>query len=306
MKHLRKILSYLIFLILLALAINYFINNLSLFKSLTIVSPWLFIFLIVLFLINYVSLGFLNIYLLSPLNVCLRVFESFQLSIVGGFYNLITPFRGGMAARAVYLKKKHNFTYTNFLATLAASYVLIFLVAGIIGLLTTYLIYKTTGAFSLPIFLIFLAAFLGMLFIIVVSPKFPLVRYEFINKFIRVINGWHLIKRNKKVIFATTILSFIQLLISALMLYLQFRVFGITVSYPAVLFIAALNSIGILIAITPAGLGVTEAITVFSAAAIGITPVQSLSAALLGRAVSLAVLFILGPIFSYILLKKKK
>ncbi|MFH1289831.1 MAG: hypothetical protein ABIH92_00305, partial [Nanoarchaeota archaeon] len=59
----------------------------------------------------------------------------------------------------------------------------------------------------------------------------------------------------------------------------------------------------LVIGLTPGNLGVQEAIIVFSAATIGITPAESLSAALLGRAVSLVVLFVLGPIFSYMLVR---
>ncbi|MFH1801924.1 MAG: hypothetical protein ABH864_00565 [archaeon] len=51
---------------------------------------------------------------------------------------------------------------------------------------------------------------------------------------------------------------------------------------------------------------VQEAIVVFSASTIGISTAESLSAALLGRAVSLVVLFVLGPIFSYVLLRNGK
>ena len=53
----------------------------------------------------------------------------------------------------------------------------------------------------------------------------------------------------------------------------------------------------------PALFKILEAIVVFSALTIGITPVESLSTVLLGRAIQMFVLFILGPIFSYILIK---
>jgi len=301
----KKILSVAILLILVALAIYYLKNNISDFNQLAIVSPWLIILLVILFLITYVAISSINLYLLKPLGVNLEVKESFMLSVMTGFYNLITPFRGGMAARAVYLKKKYKFPYIDFLATLAASYVLIFLVAGIVGLFSVYYIYKITAQLSLIILGVFLVSTLSMLFIIIFSPRIPETKYPWLNRFIRVINGWHLIRKNKKVVLATLFFSFLQLLIGSTMLYLQFRVFGIQIPFTSTLFITALNSIGILLAITPAGLGITEAITVFSASTLGILPAQSLSAALLGRAISLIVLFILGPIFSYILLKKK-
>ncbi|MFH1290928.1 MAG: lysylphosphatidylglycerol synthase transmembrane domain-containing protein [Nanoarchaeota archaeon] len=127
-----------------------------------------------------------------------------------------------------------------------------------------------------------------------------------LNRFIKVINGWHLIKKNARVIVVTMIITFVQVLISSLMLWLQFRVFGIEVSFVSALFLSAIGSLSLVIGLTPGNLGVQEAIIVFSAATIGITPAESLSAALLGRAVSLVVLFVLGPIFSYVLVRNGK
>ena len=144
-----------------------------------------------------------------------------------------------------------------------------------------------------------------MLGIIFFSPSLNETKYSLINRVIRVVNGWNLIKKNKKTIFLVTLLSLSQLLLSALMLYLQFKVFGIQISYTSSLFLASLGSLAIIIAITPAGLGIQEAITVFSALTLGISPAESLAAVLIGRVISMLVLFILGPIFSVILIKKK-
>ena len=144
-----------------------------------------------------------------------------------------------------------------------------------------------------------------MLFIIGIAPKFPEGRNKLINRFIRVVNGWHLISSKVKVIFIIGILNIIQILLGTLMLYLQFRVFGFEISYLKSLFLACIGSLGILIAITPANLGIAEAITVFSALTLGIGVSESLSAAVLGRAVSIVVLFILGSLFSWKLMRNK-
>ncbi len=301
----KRIISILILLVIMGLAGYYLVSNIDDFKDLKFESPEYLIILIFLFILNYLIIGIVTKELLTPLGVALSGKEAFGLSVVTGFYNLITPFRGGMAARAIYLKKKHAFSYTNFLSTLAASYILIFLVSGIIGLLSTYLIYLSTGNFSSIIFIIFLITTISMSSIMFFSPRFSDTKYKWINRIINVVNGWHLIKNNKRVVFVTTFFSFIQLITGAVMLYLQFKVFGFNISFIGSLFLSAIGSLGILVAVTPAGLGISETIIVFSAATIGISPAESLSAALLGRAVSLFVLFILGPIFSYKLIKNE-
>ena len=305
MKPNKKLISTAVILILLAFAIYYFINNLADFKQLSFVSPWLLVAITMLFILNYYFIGVITSNLLRPFGVKLKGMEAFQLSIVTGFYNLITPFRGGMAARAIYLKKKYNFSYDNFMATLAASYVLIFLVASLVGMLSTLFIYISSGIFSWLIFLIFSGLFIGMVGTIVIAPKLKERKNRWLNSAIKVVNGWHLIRGNWRIIGITSILSLLQLIVGALMLYLQFKVFGININYSSALFLATIGSLGILIGITPAGLGIQEAITVFSALTIGIGTAEALSVALLGRAVSLTVLFVLGPIYSYILLNRK-
>ncbi len=305
-KYFKNISKTSFFAILILLLIYFIKNSLNDFKSIQFISPSLIVLFTFLYIFNYFLIGVITRILLGPLNVNLSTKESFAISIVTGFYNIITPFRGGIAARAFYLKKKHNFPYNDFLASLWASYILIFLVASFLGILSTILIYFTDQVFSWILFSIFSIFLLVLLFIIIFSPQLKERNNKFLNKFIKVVNGWHLIKNNKKVIFSIIILSVIQLAISALMLFLQFKVFGIEVSYIKSLFLTSISSLGIIISITPANLGIQEAITVFSALTIGITPAQSLSAALLGRAISLIVLFILGPIFSYLLIKKSK
>ncbi len=300
----KPLLSIALLIAIILFAAFYLVNNLHDFNDLRIEQPILLFPLILITIISYYVIGIVTDSLLRPFGVKLKQSEAFALAIVTGFYNLITPFRGGMGVRAVYLKKKHDFAYVNFLATLSAVYVLIFFVGSALGLLSTYILYKQTQVFSPILALVFAAIFLGMAGIMIFSPQFKEPENKWIRRFIKVINGWNLIKKNKRVIAVTVIITLIQLILGAFMLWLQFRVFGVEVGIWSCLFLSAVGNISLLIAVTPGNLGVQEAITVFSAATIGITPAESLSAALLGRAVSLVVLFILGPIFSYILLKR--
>ena len=302
----KKILSITVLLILVAFAGYYLLQNAGQFKNLNIQKPWLIVPLVLLFVLGYIPVSVITYFLLLPLGARLDKVESFKLSIVTGFYNVITPFRGGMAARALYLKRNYGFSYLKFLASLTASLVIIFFTASLVGIISMIVIYFTSQVFSWIIFLIFLAFFLSLLTIITFSPQIPETRYRFINHFIKVLNGWELIRHNSRVIFIVSAMSLFQLLISALNLWLQFSLFGVGLTLGASLFLAAIGSLGLLISITPAGLGVNEAILVFSAATIGITTAESLAAAILGRVISFIVLFVLGPIFSWQLVNRNK
>ncbi len=301
----KKIISYAVVAVLVVLASYYIFKNIEVFKQLKLVAPELFIVMIGVFVLEYVLIGVMTIELLRPFGVRMRLWEAFGISVMTGFYNLITPFRGGMIARGAYLKKKHNFPYTDFLATLGASFVLIFLVSGLMGLFASWMIWQSTGVLNWIMIAIFGIITVGFLGVIIVAPKLPETKWSFANKVVRVVNGWHLIRGNLRVVLVILVLSVVQLLILAALLKLQFLVFGIEVSYAACLLLVSVGILGLIISITPAGLGISEAILVFSAATIGISPAQSLSVALLGRAVSVVVLFVLGPLFSYYLVKKK-
>lgn len=301
----KKLISTAILIAIAGFFIYYIYNNLSDFKQLTFANPFYLIALILLFLVSYIFISIITKNLLHPFGIHLKKLEVFALSIATGFYNLITPFRGGAIIRAKYLKEKYSFSYSDFLATLSASYVLVFFIGSFLGIISIFWIYFSEEIFSYILFIIFLGIFIPMLLIILFSPKIPESKNKWINQFVNIINGWNKIKNNKRIILITSIFTLFQLLIWAFMFYLQFGVFGFEITFAKALFFASLGNISLLISITPANLGITEAITIFSANTIGITPLQSLPITILGRAVQMIVLFILGPIFSIILLKHK-
>jgi uncharacterized protein (TIRG00374 family) len=301
----KKIISTLLLLIILAFFVHYIKNHLADFKQIALVNPLWLLPLIALFLINYYFIGLQTNVLIEPLGVRLKRIEAYMLSIITGFYNLITPAKGGMIVRAAYLKKKHGFPYVNFLASLAGMYVITFFIASLLGLLSLFLIHQTTKSFNLIILLVFLGIFFPLLFLILFSPKFPESKNKLLNKFIKVANGWNLIRQDRKVVSICILVTLMGLLIGSISTIISYHVFGITLGFIPALFLCCIGSLGLLIQLTPGNLGVGEAIAVFSAIIIGITPAQSIPVAILGRIVQMLVLLILGPIFSYLLLKHK-
>ena len=305
MKQTKTILSIAILIAIALLLFNYLKNNISDFKQFSLINPIYLIPLMIIFIMFLFTNGFLLKTLMEPFDIKIKLFEAFGLSTITNFYNLITPFRGGAGVRAVYLKKKHDFPYVNFLATLGAIYVIIFLIGSIGGLLSMFYIWLNYKIFNPLIFLAFLAFFLFLSSIIIFSPRLPESKNKWINRSIKVINGWHLIKNNKRIIFITFFVALLQLILGALSTLITYNIFGIEIGFFKALFIASIGSLSILLAITPGNLGIGDAISVFSASIIGIELTGAIGATILGRVVNLLVIFILGPIFSYILLKHK-
>ena len=301
----KKLIQYTILLLIVAFFIDYLIKHISDFKKISLINPFWLIPLILLFLLTYYFIGKQTQVLLEPLGVKLRDFEAYMLSIVTGLYNLVTPAYGGMLIRAIYLKNKHKFSYTYFFSVLAGMYVMTFFINSLFGLISLFFIWKIYAIFNTLILLAFLAVFLPLLTIIIFSPKFKERKNKFLNKFITVINGWLIIKNNKKAILTCLLATTCTLLISAILSIIAYRVFGISLPFIKALFLASISSLLLLVQITPGNLGVSKAVAVFSALVLGLTPAQSLPVAILGRIVQMLVMFTLGPIFSYILLKHK-
>lgn len=283
----------------------YFYQNIEEFRHLKIVNIAYLIPLCLLSILFLITNGLVLKYLLEPFKVRLEFKEWFGLSVINTMGNYLTPFRGGAVAKAVYLKTKHQFSYSYFLSTLAGVYIIVFLVNSFVGIFTMLALYQFSGIFNVLIFIIFLSIFLSLLTIIIFSPSFKETKYPFLNKFINVLNGWHLIKNNKKVITVIGLISLINVAIMVLMMFLEFRVFGLEISFLSVLFLSIVSTLGLFVSITPGALGIKEAIVAFTATVINIPVSQVLAVSILDRAIGLVIIFILGPIFSYILMNSK-
>ena len=302
----KKIFQILVLIILIVWFAVYFYQNIEEFRHLKIVNIAYLIPLCLLSILFLITNGLVLKYFLEPFKVKLKFKEWFGLSVINTMGNYLTPFRGGAVAKAVYLKRVHQFSYSYFLSTLAGVYIIVFLVNSFVGLLTAILLYYVYGVFNVFIFAIFLCIFLFLLGIVFFSPRIKETKHSFVNKFINIINGWHLIKNNKKVITVIGLISLANVAIMVLMMFLEFRVFGLEISLLSVLFLSIVSTLGLFISITPGALGIKEAIVAFTATVINIPISQALTVSILDRVVGLGIIFILGPIFSYILMNQKR
>lgn len=301
----KKIIIIITLIATLGLLTNYLINNFEDFKSISIASPSSLALLIILTILLYFSIGKRLDVLTETFEIKLSLLEAFKLSLATGFYNLITPLRGGTLIRAAYLKKKHNLNYKNFLASFYGMYVLTFLIAGLVGFSSLALLGKIkTQNYILSI--IFLSITILMSIIIIFSPKPKNHQNKILNSIIKLSSGWHKISKNKKTILLGILTTLSNFLIISLMMILEFKIFGIKINLLTALVLASINSLSVLISITPGSLGIKEATLVLTASALGIPTSESIAVSILDRAIQTLTLFTLGPIFSYELTKKTK
>jgi len=153
---------------------------------------------------------------------------------------------------------------------------------------------------SIPLYLFFGGLFVVMLVLSLV--KFPLKKIRksknmFADRVIRIIknilNGWNIIVDDKELLFSLIGLTLINIFITNVLFYVQFRALNIEVNLLNTLLYNALSSVSLLVSITPGSLGIREGIFSITSDILGITNEQIMQLALLDRGVIVIVLVVL-------------
>jgi uncharacterized protein (TIRG00374 family) len=259
-----------------------------------------------LFLMSVLLLAANGLYLrifAKKFNLALHVKEWFGLAAVTAMGNYLTPFSGGLVARAAYLKHRHDFPYAHFLAMLAANYMIAFAVIGVTGIVTLLTLTGTRGH-SWPVLLFFLAT-LSTILLVLLMPSTSIGSRHRVLLFIHhAMEGLHAIRRDGALLGKLIALTLLSIAIGALLLFAAFNFTGFAIPFSSAFLIYLLASYTVLINITPGNLGVQEVVTSLAAAILGVGADAGLLASLVVRAVSILAAFTMGPIFSYLLSKE--
>jgi uncharacterized protein (TIRG00374 family) len=299
----RKILSFIILSIILIFSIIFIRNNINEFSKIPTIS-FVYIVPLIILTISTLFINGLRIKLFGDYyGINLSINEWFGLSSITTMGNHMTPFRGGAAARAFYMKKIHNFSYTSFLTTIAASYVLRFFIYGLLGVILSLIIYQFYNFFNNILFLSLVLLTFSSLLTIIIFPIFRQTRNKFLNRIIKILEEWNVMRKNYDFLFKILLLDLGLWLIRSLKLFFVFKAFSFDIPFVFILLISVLSIISVFLSLTPAGLGVVEAVVAFSAEVVGVGFVGGLYASILDRIITVIVIFIIGPIFSYRLMK---
>jgi len=299
----RKIISLIFFFVAVAGIGLYLLHHPELIGHVLGISPWS---MILLFLMSVATLAANGLYLrifARKFNVHLKWKEWFGLATVTAMGNYLTPFSGGLVARAAYLKNRHDFPYAHFLAILAANYLIAFAVIGVTGVVIT-LTLRGTESFSWPVIFFFLAILSAILLVLFLPLPSIGGRHYLLRLVQQALEGVEFIQRDRALLWKLVSLTFFNVVVGALLFFIVFHSIGAAVPFRIALLIYLLTACTVLINITPGNLGVQEAVTSFAAAILGAGADMGLLAALIVRALTIISAFALGPIFSYFLSKE--
>ncbi len=234
--------------------------------------------------------------LLVPFNIRLPFGESFTLANLTTFGNYLTPFRGGAALRAYYLKKHYTFSYSLFLSTLSALYIVLFLATSLIGLGLLLFLYLTQQTASIVLLTFFISILLGTSACIIIRAPKSSRSHWLMKSLNKMLTGWDEIRRHKLILVLLLLLDVLLCLAIGLRFYFILLIFGIAPSFAVALLLALISALSSLITITPASLGIKEASVAYFSTLLKNSFSSGLLVSVVDRAIEMIYLLILGPV----------
>ena len=292
--------------IVLLIFVVYFIFNKASFKPLLDIRPLLLMGSFVCYVGIIVCNGLFIKYIVASFDKKLSTHESVRVSLLSSLGNFFASSGAGLGFRAVYLKKKHGLSYSDYMATMYGNYLLIFIVSALLGMVSLGLI----GGASSPQFVGLGLFFAGLLVASIGLSFIRVPRIEFGNKIttsiartLRTISmGWRLIADDRRLLAHLSLLVLGQVVLTVLIAWFELLSLSISIGFGQLLLFSVLGSLSIFISLTPANLGVKEAVYIITATIIGLNTPQILSLALIDR----GILFITLAIVWLVIGREKK
>lgn len=257
--------------------------------------------------------GLFSWYLYKQFDINLGKMECIAMAVATSFGNTFLPFRAGIGGIAVYMKKRHQLSYSHFASTVAGAYVINFFVIGLLGLFAMVAIYFKSGSFSILVALAFAGLSAGSV-LSVTATKFILrfVPFQgFKDKVNEVVEGWHIISKSPRRVVVMGLITALNSIVIGFLLYFQFKFLNIEKIGGQVIqiwdnvFLSSFSVLSVFLNITPSALGIKEGLFAFASQVINIRTQDAIVASVLDRIINASLLLIIGPLSLYFLKKRK-
>lgn len=281
----------------------YIVDNWSRIVAISIEHPWLLVLTIPVVILSILSSGAINEIAIEPHGVKVTRKELFGLASINRFTNQFAPSYVAASVRAVYFKKQHNVSYAKFSSSFAVSNVLQLVISGVLAIVAYALVsfsdfqFQGIAAIAITLAILLVAMFLpmGPFSRLLTSlyrrfPNKPLERLSVLpEEFAKV--------RSHKGLLLRLVGWILTMVISSgVLVWLIYASLGASINPLSALFIGALGSWGLVLSITPGGLGIREGIMAFAAHLLGIDVTTTIVVALIMR---ISVSAVSGILFLY-------
>ena len=274
------------------------------FASVVVVSPFYLVLCAFTTVGILASNGILLYAMVNKLGGRIGIWESTNLSIVATGANVLT--QSGTVVRALYLKRLHGFAYSQFLATLIGSQVLMGIVCSgfaAIGLAWLALIDQRRGLGPL---IGGVTICLGVSLLAFFLPRIRPGDSWFWGRVATVSDSWYRLRKEPKFLATLTALVALQVGSQILSFWTGFLAIGIGVGLPAATAAGSLATLASIPSVTPGAIGIYEAASAFIGLSLDIPPVNSVMASMVSRAVGLVPVLVLAPLATLFLARQNK
>ena len=282
--------------------IVYFFFNIESFKPLLYVKP-LYLFLVAAcYGIIMFTNGLFIKYVIEPFNKNISTREATRVSLLSSIGNFFASSGAGLGVRAVYLKKKHDLRYQDYMSTVYGNYLLIFICNALFALAGLLFVKHKVGAAYIGLSLLFTSMLLVSIALCFVRiPASTKKRKNILHKVLFILHemttGWSRIVKNKRLLIHLNIVIIAQIVLSFCIAWLELHALSIQIGWAETMLLSILGSMSIFVSLTPANIGVKELIFIFTATTIGLTTPDILSVSLIDRGVLFATLGVLWIFF---------
>lgn len=301
MKLLKRLVPYVLALVVIGAGAGYALRNAPAFESLEISSwgliPWLVATSIIIVILN----GLVFRLLVEEFGVGLSFPEALGLSFLTAIGAYVVPGVGGLGLRGAYLKKKHGFQVSKFVSTIGVSFVLTLALNAVVGLCVFFGLYLSGRVESLVIPAIFaVVAAGGVIVLFVPSGRWP-ARLPLFKKADSTLAGWRSLLRNRKLMTRLVVLLLTISLAAVVNLYLALSVFDSGVTFLDAFVISSMDILTLVVNITPDRIGISEGAVLATSDVFGYAPAAVLAGTVIRRLVSILVAVLGGGVSALLL-----
>ena len=304
-KQFRKIIPYFITILFIALILFFSRNQWGQFNKVSEISLKTIVLLSVFFLLTQIAEGYMLKIIVEVFDIKLKILEWFGLSSLRAFGNYL-PLNAGVVSNSVYLKYQKGLPITKFMSFIIGQTIIMILTYGILGIIILFIRYAMNYDFNL---IMFITSSVFVLFgiVVITLPKHKINSTNRILGWIKSVNnGWDLIKAQKILVFKIIIFQTIILIINSLRYITVFNEMGYKIDILAIIILTIMISVIRFTSVLPGNLGVNEAISGGAMKTFGLMFTSGVLVTIVIRIISMFWIFLLGIIFSFVLLKKKK
>jgi uncharacterized membrane protein YbhN (UPF0104 family) len=235
-----------------------------------------------------------------PFGVGLSLSDAWVLSGVTRFGNLVTPFRGGAMARAVYLKRVHNLSYPHFVAGLSGMLLANLGVSILFAMLGLIYVHGVLHQPVMPAILVLAVVLAVLLAGAALRPRMAQRGSPARVQLARLANGWSDMCRSRSAIFGMAASYACYLLTMAVIYWLLLGNMGHAIPWLMVLVIVSVGNVSTVFQITPSNIGVYEGLIAAIGAMVGVGVPEILAATLTWRVLDALLVLINGLVCSHI------